>query len=327
MADEVVEQTPTEEAPYFAVDKEKGRVFIEGVDVTHLVNPDASRTEAEEEPEEPQGSPDNAQVEGKEPEPPKEEAKEEPKEEEKPPEEPPKEPEPEKPKGPDKWKFKLKFRGKEEDVEYDPVQVQVRLNKLRAFEENEKEFWERNKRLEPFLPIIESDWFRQKVAEAYETGELEKPPAPPPVPMQIQYEIMKRQAEPDHAEILNELREYAMRLPPEAARMLDSDPTVFLPEYDRVAKDRRERLEKMAAKPEPPKATPEEIKKKLEHKEAVKKAAVVTPPGVQGEQASPLKSWEKRERELVKQLRDPANQSRHLQIAAELLVHRDSKPT
>jgi hypothetical protein len=47
--------------------------------------------------------------------------------------------------------------------------------------------------------------------------------------------------------------------------MLDSDPTVFLPEYDRVAKDRRERLEKMAAKPEPPKATPEEIKKKLEH--------------------------------------------------------------
>jgi hypothetical protein len=223
MADEVVEQTPTEEAPYFAVDKERGRVFIEGVDVTHLVNPDASRTEAEEEPEEPQGSPDNAQVEGKEPEPQKEEAKEEPKEEEKPPEEPPKEPEPEKPKGPDKWKFKLKFRGKEEDVEYDPVQVQVRLNKLRAFEENEKEFWERNKRLEPFLPIIESDWFRQKVAEAYENGRVREAARAAAGADADPVRDHEAAAEPDHAEILNELREYAMRLPPR--RLVCSIPT------------------------------------------------------------------------------------------------------
>lgn len=322
MKEKVAEQAPVE-IPFFEV--KDGRVFLEGQDVTEI-----ARTEYAEDME-PAANPDNAHVEGEEAEEAAEEVKEpeadkEPKEAEA--EKPAEDPKPEaveEPKTPEKIKFKTKFRGKEEEVEYDQSQLQVRLNKLRAFEENEKEFWDKKKKLDPYMPVVESDWFKQKLAEAYETGELEKPSAPPPVPSLVQYELAKRQADPDHDEVLAELREYAMRLPQDAAMLLDSDPTVFLPEYDRVAAERRARLEKAAVKAEP-KVTPEEVKKKLELKEVAKKSAAVSAPGVQAESVSPLKSWEKTERELMKALRDPANANRQLDIGAQLLIHREKKP-
>lgn len=318
MPNEVTEQAPVE-TPFFEV--KDGRVFLEGQDVT-----DIARTDQPE----PEANPDNAHVEGEKP---AEEVKEpepvtEPKEAEA--EKPAEDPKPEaveEPKTPEKLKFKTKFRGREEEVEYDPSQLQVRLNKLRAFEENEKEFWDKTKKLDPYMPVVESDWFKQKLAEAYETGELEKPAAPAPVPSLVQYEIAKRQADPDHDEVLAELREYAMRLPRDAAALLDSDPTVFLPEYDRVAAERKARLEKAAPKVEPPKATVEDVRKKLELKEVAKKSAAVTAPGVQGEPTSPLKSWEKQERELMKALRDPANANQQLDIGARLLILRSNKPS
>lgn len=324
MADEKTEQAPVDETPYWATTAD-GRVFVEGVDVTDMVNP-GYKPPAEQEP--PKANADNAELEGEEveakPEPEPEKKEEPPKEEEQTPEP---EPEPEKPKEPEKLKFRLKFRGKEEDVEYTPDQIQVRLNKLRAFEENEKELWDTKKKLEPYKPFLENGWIDQKVREAYETGELERPPEPPAIPTIVQYEIAKRQADPDHDEILSALREYAMRLPANAAMLLDTDPTVFLPEYDRVAAEIRAKRETPQPKAEPPKVAPEEVKKKLELKEVAKKAAAVSQPGVQTDPVTPIKAWEKRERELMKALRDPANASRSLELAAEILLHRENKPS
>lgn len=315
MADEITEQTPV---PYWAK-TEDGRVFVEGEDVTEYINPEFNNPPPE--PEKP--NPDNAQVEGKEAEP--EEAEEPGPEPEKEPEkEPEPEPEPEKTE-PEKLKFKLKFRGTEEEKEYDHAELQDRLNKLRMFEENQKELWEKKKAVEPYENIVKSDWFKAKLEEAYETGELTRPAPPAEAPAPVQYEILKRQAEPDHEEVLAALRDFAMRLPPQAAQLLDSDPTVFLPEYDRVAKELRE---SKAAPPEPekPKVDPEDAKRKLAFKETAKKSAVVAQPGTQAEAVSPLKAWEKKDRALVRALKDPANAHRNLEIAAEILIHRESKP-
>jgi len=313
------------EAPFYEM--RDGRVYIEGHDVTAAFNQGR-------EPE-PEDKPPEAALEGEEAEP-QEEPKEEPepeKDEEEPPvEEKPEEPEEEEEEPePDKLKFKLKFRGKEEEVEYDPAQIQVRLNKLRAFEENEREFWDKRKRIEPYAEVVESEWFKEKLKEAYETGELQRPQKPQEVPATVQYEIMKRQAEPDYPRVMQALQAYALSLPDEAQQLIDSNAEVFLSEYDRFAKMAREEapIEKKETKPEPkkvPKLSPEETKVKLALKEKAKENAAVTPPGVAKEAVHPRKAWEARKRQLEKDLRNPASVNRSLEVAAELLMHMENEP-
>ena len=304
-----------------------GKVFIGGVDVTEIARFGEDDEIPEPEPEK-EPNKDNAALEGDELDPEeKKEPAEVPKEEAKAPEkEPDKEPEPPKETAEEKaerLKFKLKFRGKEEEVEYDPSQIQVRLNKLRAFEENEKEFWEKRKEVEPYETIVKSEWFQKTLKEAYETGELTAPEAPPAPPATVQYEVMKRKADPDYESVMESLRDYARDLPPEAVRILDSDATVFLAEYDRIAKERKEKNEP----PPPPvtKADPVELKKKLAVKESMKSRAEVVSPGTMSEPQSADSVRQKRIRVLERSMRDPTLSHRNIEFAAELIALRQNR--
>ncbi len=312
---------PLETPPAFEV--KEGRVFIDGVDVTEVARPgvEFERVDPDETPPEPANA-DNAALEGDESETVKKEKVEAKPEETDPEVKPDKEPE--KPPEPEKLKFKLKFRGKEEEVEYEPAQIQVRLNKLRAFEENEKEFWEQRKEVEPYKEIVKSEWFKGKLKEAYETGELAAPEAPEAPPATVQYEIMKRKADPDHDAVMESLRDYARNLPLDAVKILDSDANVFLSEYDRVARDIREK--KTVPAPPAPKVDSAELKKKLAAKESAKSRAEVVQPGTMGEPQSQDVARQKRIRELQKAMRDPAQVGRNLEFAAEILILR-SQPT
>ena len=295
-----------------------GHVFIDGVDVTEIARPG----EEQEVPETPNA--DNAAVEGDEV---VTEEKKEPVEAKKEDVVPDKKPdaEPEKPTEAEKLKFKLKFRGKEEEAEYDQTQIQVRLNKLRAFEENEKEFWEKRKDVEPYQEIVKSDWFKGKLKEAYETGELTQPEAaeaPSPV---AQYELIKRRAEPDYGAVMESLREFALTLPPDAVKILDSDPTVFLTEYDRVAAN----LRKKEVKPEPvpTKADAKDVEKQLAAKESAKTRAAVVQPGTMTEPEDANKAAAKKIKELERNMRDPALAHRNLEFAAQLIMLRSQPKT
>mgnify|MGYP003393996752 FL=1 len=307
-------------APPPAFEVNKGRILIDGIDVTEIVRPGSG-----DETPAPTNE-DNAVLEGDEAATEaKQEPVEEPKKEAKAPEKEP-DKEPEKPPEAEKLKFKIKFRGKEEEVEYEPTQIQVRLNKLRAFEENEKEFWERNKEVEPHRAIINSDWYKAKIKEAYETGELTQPSAPEEASPVAQYELLKRRAEPDYGVVMESLREYALNLPPEAVRILDSDPTVFLTEYDRVA----EKLRKKQVEPpaEVEKADSKEVEKKLAEKESAKTRAAVTQPGTMTEPEDANKATAKKMKELERNMRDPSLAHRNLEFAAQLIMLRSQlKPT
>lgn len=317
-------------APYYEV--KGGRVFIEGTDVTDFVRPPESEDEPGKDAE-PQKPPEPAvEGEGEEEEEPEKEDKEESEpepEDKKPPEEKPEEPE--EPTEPEKWKFKLKFRGSEEEVEWAHDDVQKRLIKLRAFEENEKEFWEKRREVDPYLNIVKSDWFKEKMKEAYESGELEKPVTPPLPPARVQAELIRRRAESDYDDVVSALQTYALEMGPEYSQLVDGDAETFLSEYDRVAKEKRERKaateKKEPTEPAKKKPTPEELRKELARKEAAKSRAAVTKPGTPSEPVSELKRWESRRRELERALRDPSLAHRQLDFTAEYLMHMDTKPT
>ena len=299
-----------------------GKVIIDGVDVTEIARFGADEGPEDETPKQ-EPAADNAVLEGDEVEP---EVAKEPVEEPVKEVEPPKVPdkEPVKPTEPEKLKFKLKFRGKEDEVEYDPSQIQVRLNKLRAFEENEKEFWEQRKKVEPYAPIVESEWFKAKLAEAYESGELSKPEEAPAPPSTVQYEVIRRKADQDYDAVMESLRDYARNLPLEAVKILDSDASVFLSEYDRIATELRSKKVEPEKPQKSDKQDPKDVKAKLALKESAKTRAAVAQPGTMGEPPDPNRAVQKRLKELERAIRDPARKNQTVDIAAEMILIRDN---
>ena len=315
-----------------------GKIIIEGADVTDVLAP---KSDLVPEDETPQADADNAAVEGNEPETKEPEPTETEEVEEAEPEKPEadsddteeEEEEAEESGTPTKIPVKTKFRGREFEEELTPEDIQVRLNRLRAFEENQKEFWDQKKEVEPYAELVKSDWFKRTLNEAYESGELTKPTTPPEPPPQVLYEVHRRQADPDYDVVMAELRTYAMSLPFEAAQLIDSDPNVFLSEYDRFAQQVRSKPKEPteetaeAPKKKTKKEPPEEVKKKLAYRESVKDKSKVTKPGTATEPVSEYKKWEQRERELVRAIRNPNNKNQNLELIAELIAHRDNQPT
>lgn len=300
-----------------------GRVIMDGVDVTEIARPgepDAPKEIPEKEP----ADKDNADLEGNEAVPEKEPEKVEEKADDPKKEATPPDPEPEPIKEPEKLKFKLKFRGDEKEVELTPPEIQARLTQLRTFQENEKEWWEQRKEVEPYAEVVKSDWFKAKLAEAYELGELTRPVEPETPPSSVQYEVIKRKADSDHGEVMEALREYARSLPLDAVKILDSDATVFLSEYDRVASELRK---KQVAPPVPEKSKVDakEVEKKLALKESAKSRATVAQPGTMGEPSDPNRAVQKRLKELERVMRDPSQASRHLEYAAEMIMLRQQR--
>jgi len=321
------DKVPQEQTPAPAWQIKDGKMYIGGTDVTHVLRP--RDVPPETEGENPQPPPDPV-VEGEEvkeeepveaePEPEAEPKEEEPEEEAETEEE---EPEPIEP-GP--IKLDLKYKGEEYSEELTPEQIAMKLQRLRFLDETQKETFERKKEIEPYWHLVKSDWFKSKLEEARETGEFEVPKPEPEPPDEVMFEIAKREGEEDYFEVLFELQNQAIRMPERAQRIIDSNPNVFLREYDRVAKEVRSRKESPPEKTEKKKTPPKDVEKKLELKESAKKRAGVTKPGQSVEPVTPMKKWAAREKELVTALRDPSNKSKHISIVAELLAHRREKP-
>ena len=334
---EGAQQAPAAVQPKPDWEIKDGRIMIEGADMTDVLAP---RYEAIEDETPQTADADNAVVEGNEPEPEEPEPTEteeveaaEPEKPEEDSEDTEEKEEPEEAEPPTKISVKTKFRGREYEEELTPDDVQVRLNRLRAFEENQKEFWDQKKEVEPYAELVKSDWFKRTLNEAYESGELTKPKEPPEPPPQVLYEVYRRQSEPDYDAVMGELRTYAMALPLEAQRLIDSDPNVFITEYDRIAgqvrskqKETHEESEE-APKKKAKKESAEEVRKKLAYRESVKEKSQVTKPGTPKEPVSDVKKWEMRERELVRAIRNPELKHRNLELIAHLLEHKDNRPT
>ena len=61
--------------------------------------------------------------------------------------------------------FDLVFRGKEYPVDLTHKQIQDRLQILRSYQENESEFWQNSKMLQPYSTIIQTDEFQAFLKE------------------------------------------------------------------------------------------------------------------------------------------------------------------
>lgn len=243
----------------------------------------------------------------------KEEAESEPetpeKQEEKPEETPPKEPEKTEP---DKLKFKLKFRGEESEVELSPEQIANRLQILRSYQENEREFWDERKKVAPFAKIVESDGFKQWLRERREEGEqVPEEQEPSREQETIEYELEKRR----DPQIVSQLREWAIdNLTPKQFEILNNNPDVYIKEYDRFV----EEAKKAQEPPEKPvqKVDPKVKEQILKSKEVVKERAAVEKPGVQRE-VDPQAADKRRIKFLEKMMRE-GNRGQQEDAAEEL---------
>lgn len=298
MAEPEKDTPEKKEEPFFEI---KGtKVRIGGVDM------DVRELDPYLEPEEAGEGGPNAALEGEEVEEKEEEAEEEEpeaepekpeKQEEQPVEEvPPKEPEQ---KVPDKLKFQLKFRGEESEVELTQEQIANRLQILRSYQENEKEFWENKKKVDVHARIIDSEPYKEWLRERQEQGEKVPVESEPSVDDQaIQYEIQKRR----DPKVISHLREWAMdNLTPEQIQILDSNPKVFMTEYDRIAAEVKKASE--PPPPPPPKVDPKVKEQILKAKEVSKERAAVEKPGVKKD-VSPESVDKKRIKQLERIMRE-----------------------
>jgi hypothetical protein len=205
-------------------------------------------------------------------------------------------------------------------VELTQEQIANRLQILRSYQENEKEFWENKKKVDIHAKIIESDPYKEWIRERQEAGEqLPIEPAPTPEEEAIMYELEKRR----DPQVISVLREWAQdNLTPEQVRILDSNPNVFMSEYDRVAKE----VSKVVAPPEPaPKKEDPKVREKiLQSKEVVKQRAAVEKPGVKTE-VDPQAADKKRIKMLERMMRQ-GNKAQAEQAAEELAYLKYFKP-
>jgi len=212
---------------------------------------------------------------------------------------PPKEPEQEVPA--DKLKFKQKFRGEEYEVELTSEQIQNRLQILRSYQENEKEFWEKKKKVDVHSHIIDSEPYKEWIRERHEVGE--KVPDATPLTYEQEasnYELAKRR----DPEVLRNLGEWAMdNLTQEGYEILDSNPKVFMEEYDRAVERMKVPVVPATPEPETSKVDPKVEEKLLQAKEVAKARAAVEKPGVKVD-VDPLAAGKKRVKFLERVMRE-----------------------
>lgn len=261
-----------EEQPFFQVKDGKMQLFGGEFDLNDIAGGylDVKEVEtgiedipAEEEPDEEEKEERVQEVEEAEPEPEEEEAEEEEAQEE--PEE----------KEPDKFKFTVEVRGEKREVELTREQIANRLQLLRQRQEDEREFYSQKKRLSAFEKIAESDAFKDWIKERKEAGEeIPQEPVKSFDQEALEYEIAKRR----DPQVLAQLQEWALdTLTREQIEILDTNPTVFMKEYDSIASQIKAKAE---VKPEPKKEpVDKKVKEKiLKSKEVEKQRAAVEKP-------------------------------------------------
>ena len=207
------------------------------------------------------------------------------KEEEKPPEEG-KEQEPP---PVDPYEFMLKFRGKEETAKLTKEQITGRLQLLKSYQENEKEFWENAEKFQAYRKIIEAPWFQEVVKEKVQSGEAEITPVVPEAKPEDVIGYQLRINEPDFAKVTEAMQEWVVTLPYDQQILVRKSHGIFNQTYDRFKSILQQQSAPAApTAPNPAAASntqastvdPKTAKAILETKEIRKAQAAVEQPGM-----------------------------------------------
>ena len=258
----------------------QGNLLLDGVVVERNRFADAYEVPEDEEPA---GGP-NAAVEG-------EEAVKEP--------EP--EPEPEAaapPKEPEKLKFSLKVHGEEINRELTREEITARLQLAEDYTKKTQALAEDRKKIEPFLPIIEKQEFKDWLDTQVQIGAIEAPKAPPPPAPEDVMGYRMRTQDPDFNEIQSAMVEWSATIPQHEASFINENHRVFNDVFDRFKAARGTKAQPATPAKPAEKADQKLIEKAIALKEVAKANARVETPGGQPEPPDPKREWNKTYKEL-----------------------------
>ena len=210
--------------------------------------------------------------------------------------------------------FKIKYAGEEKELKLTDDQLILQLQKAYDYDKKVAKLAEDRRDVEPFKHVLETDWFKQKLQEGIESGEISKPAEAPPPPEEAIFELERRKMDPDFENVREAMRNWALTLPVTMQHQLDSNVVVFNREYDRIAEKLRAPKTKA-----PLTLTPKDEKKVdkiIQTKEAAKQNARVEQPGSTSE-ISADRARQNRVRELKKQMKSGLHAD---EAAAEYLL-------
>jgi len=174
--------------------------------------------------------------------------------------------------------------------------------------------------VEPFRDVIDTEWFKEKLKEGVESGEIKQPRVIEHAPEDAIYELERRKLDPDFENVRAAMRSWSITLPPTMQVQLDSNVVVFNKEYDRIAGILREkRVNKPLTTLEKKK-----VDKIIEKKEAAKDLARTIDAGV-GVEVNPGAAKDKRVRDLKRIMKDGRVGDRDSAAAEYLLLTAFSK--
>jgi hypothetical protein len=253
------DNTPTQKEGDFTFEIDpKGNLFLDGIEVERTINP--LRMTAAGDPEEAQDK-----IEESDPEitPNPQDSAE------------PNSPAPEVRETIGKKKFNLNVRGEELELELDDSGIIETLQKGVAYDKRLKEFEElsaKERDIIPFQNIIKSTWFKTKLDQAVQAGEIDGPsPAPPPTEKDIAG-YFKRVKDPDFSEIAPAMDAYLKTRPQYEAQDVLTNHREFNRVYDNLKAARAE-LNPPAPQTPTPIATKEVAEAVLATKEIRKDSA------------------------------------------------------
>lgn len=209
---------------------------------------------------------------------------------------------------PDKVKLKVKVYGEESEREFTKEELVAQVQKGLAAEKRFQEVSEKERQIEPFLHIKESqefkDWLNQIVID---NPSLAPVAPPPPSPEDVMGYRLRRE-EPEAAEIVEAMKDWQATLPEYEAKALESNHRVFNMTYDRFKAARAVKPAAAAAVPKsepatPPIQTKEAAEKVIAAKERQKDAARTVPPSVAAGERDEVQVKRKQEAELRKRAR------------------------
>jgi len=140
-----------------------------------------------------------------------------------------------------KNKYKIKYNGEEKELELDEGELITKLQKAEDYDKKMAKLAEDRRLVEPFRNVIDTEWFKTKLAEGIESGEIEQPRQSEAPSEDAIFGLEKRKLDPDFSRVQEAMRNWAATLPVTMQVQLDSNVVVFNNEYDRIANILREK--------------------------------------------------------------------------------------
>jgi len=211
--------------------------------------------------------------------------------------------------------FKIKYAGEEKELKLTDEQIIQKLQKAEDYDKKMAKLAEDRRDVEPFKHILDTPWFKARLQEGLDSGEIAKPAEAPPPPEEAVFELERRKMDSDFEGIRAAMRTWAITLPATMQHQLDSNVVVFNREYDRIAEKLR------APRPTPQlnltKAEEKKVDKVIQAKERAKEAGRVESPGNTSE-LDPGKAKDQRVKDLQRLMKKGG--PRQDEIAAEYLL-------